>query len=45
VIHLDTGFLIKSLVRGSAEDRCLPDWLKPGEVVAMSAAARDRQRP
>ena len=39
VIHLDTSFLIKSLVRGSAEDRSLRDWLKTGEVVAMSAVA------
>ena len=39
VIHLDTSFLIKGLVRGSAEDRSLRDWLKAGEVVAMSAVA------
>jgi len=39
VIHLDTSFLIKSLVRGSAEDRSLRDWLKAGEIVAMSAVA------
>ena len=39
VIHLDTSFLIKSLVRGSAEDRSLRDWLKAGEAVAMSAVA------
>ena len=39
MIHLDTGFLIKSLVRGSAEDHSLRDWLKAGEVVAMSAVA------
>jgi len=39
VIHLDTSFLIKSLVRGSAEDRSLRDWLKAGEDVAMSAVA------
>jgi len=39
VVLLDTSFLIKSLVRGSAEDRSLRDWLKAGEVVAMSAVA------
>jgi len=39
VIHLDTSFLIKGLVRGSAEDRSLRDWLKAGDVVAMSAIA------
>ena len=39
VIHLDTSFLIKGLVRGSAEDRSLRDWLKAGEVLAMSAVA------
>ncbi len=39
VIHLDTSFLIKSLVRGTAEDRSLRHWLKTGEVVAMSAVA------
>ena len=39
MIHLDTSFLIKSLVRGSAEDRSLRDWLKAGEAVAMSAVA------
>ena len=39
MIHLDTSFLIKSLVRGSAEDRSLRDWLKAGEIVAMSAVA------
>jgi predicted nucleic acid-binding protein len=39
VIHLDTSFLIKSLVRDSAEDRSLRNWLKTGEAVAMSALA------
>ena len=39
VIHLDTSFLIKSLVRGSPEDRSLRDWLKAGEAVVMSAVA------
>lgn len=39
MIHLDTSFLIKSLVRGSAEDRSLRAWLKGGEAVAMSAVA------
>jgi len=40
VIHLDTGFLIKSLVRGSAEDRSLRDWLKAGEAVAKRRVQR-----
>lgn len=39
MIHLDTSFLIKSLVRGSAEDRSLRDWLKTGEAVVLSVVA------
>lgn len=39
MIHLDTSFLIRSLIRGSAEDRSLRGWLKSGDVVAMSAIA------
>jgi hypothetical protein len=40
VIHLDTSFLIKSLVRGSAEDRSLRDWLKAGEAVSSTGSSR-----
>lgn len=39
MIHLDTSFLIRGLVRGSPEDRHLRDWLRQGERLAMSAVA------
>ena len=39
MIHLDTSFLIRGLLRGSAEDRALRDWLRDGERLAMSAIA------
>jgi predicted nucleic acid-binding protein len=39
VIHLDTSFLIRGLVRGSAEDRALRGWLRAGEPLGMSAVA------
>lgn len=39
MIHLDTGFLIRSLVAGSPEDRRLREWLRSGETLAMSAVA------
>jgi predicted nucleic acid-binding protein len=39
VIHLDTSFLIRGLVHGSAEDRRLRDWLRRGESLGMSAIA------
>ncbi len=39
MIHLDTSFLIRGLVRGSAEDRALRRWLKDGEVLGMNAIA------
>ncbi|HET7294326.1 MAG TPA: type II toxin-antitoxin system VapC family toxin [Vicinamibacteria bacterium] len=39
LIHLDTSFLIRALVRGSDEDRRLRDWLRGGESLAMSAVA------
>lgn len=36
-IHLDTGFLIRSLVPASDEDRLLRAWLSSGAVLGMSA--------
>ena len=39
VIHLDTSFLIRGLVHGSAEDRRLRNWLRRGEPLGMSAIA------
>jgi len=39
MIHLDTSFLIRSFVHGSAEDRALRKWLKEGESLGMSAVA------
>jgi predicted nucleic acid-binding protein len=39
MIHLDTSFLIRALVRGSAEDQRLRDWLRKGEPLGMSAIA------
>jgi predicted nucleic acid-binding protein len=39
MIHLDTSFLIRGLMRGSAEDRALRKWLKDGESLGMSTVA------
>ena len=39
MIFLDTSFLIRGLVRDSAEDRALRKWLKRREVLGMSAVA------
>lgn len=39
MIHLDTSFLIRALVHGSAEDRRLREWLRDGEPVGMSPVA------
>ena len=36
-VHLDTGFLIRSLVPASDEDRLLRAWLSSGAVLGMSA--------
>jgi predicted nucleic acid-binding protein len=36
LIHLDTGFLIGALRRGSREDQRLRGWLAKGEFVGMS---------
>lgn len=39
LIHLDTSFLIRALVRGSAEDRQLREWLRAGDALGISAVA------
>ena len=39
MIHLDTGFLIRALVRGSPEDRRLREWLGRSESLSMSTIA------
>ncbi len=39
MIHLDTSFLIRALLEGSAEDRRLQVWLREGEVIAVSTIA------
>jgi predicted nucleic acid-binding protein len=39
VIHLDTSFLIRALVRGSAQDELLRAWLRGAEPLGISAVA------
>ena len=39
MIHLDTGFLISALRRGSPEDRRLREWLAHGEPLGISAVS------
>jgi predicted nucleic acid-binding protein len=39
VIHLDTSFLIRALVPGSAQDRRLRAWLAEGTPLGTSAVA------
>jgi predicted nucleic acid-binding protein len=39
VIHLDTGFLIRSLLAGSDPDRALRRWLGEGRRVAINSIA------
>ncbi len=39
MIHLDTGFLIRALNPGSAQDRRLRDWIEGGQPLGMSAVA------
>ena len=40
MIHLDTGFLISALRRGSIEDRRLREWLAQREPIGISAVGR-----
>lgn len=40
MIHLDTSFLIRALVRGSVEDNSLRAWLHAGERLAMSTGEK-----
>lgn len=37
MIHLDTSFLIRALVKGTPEDGSLREWLIGGAQIAMSA--------
>jgi predicted nucleic acid-binding protein len=39
MIHLDTGFLIRALVRNSSEDIKLRTWLRSNTPMAMSSIA------
>ena len=36
VVHLDTSFLIRALVPGTGEDRCLREWLATDVTIEMS---------
>ena len=37
MIHLDTSFVIRALLRDSQEDRAIRGWLRAGQPLAMSA--------
>lgn len=37
MIHLDTSFVIRALVRGSAEDHRLRAWLRSPEIIRVSS--------
>ena len=39
MIHLDTSFLIRALVRDSSEDARLQEWIKADEPLGMSVIA------
>ena len=39
MIHLDTSFLIRALIRGSPEDTKLQEWIKADEPLGMSVIA------
>lgn len=36
MIHLDTSFLVRSLIAGSPQDRRLREWLRRNEAIGMS---------
>ena len=39
MIHLDTSFLSRALVPGSAEGKALLGWMRAGDPIALSAVA------
>lgn len=39
MIHLDTSFLIRALIRGTPEDRSLRGWITNGKPLAISTIA------
>lgn len=39
MIHFDTSFLIRALIRGTPEDRALRRWIKAGEPLGVSSIA------
>jgi predicted nucleic acid-binding protein len=39
MVHLDTNFLIRALVRGTPQDKVLRDWLRSGEKLGMNTIA------
>ena len=39
MIHLDTSFLIRALIRGTPEDLALRRWIKAGEPLVVSTVA------
>ncbi len=39
MVHLDTNFVIRALVRGTPHDTILRDWLRSGEKLGMSTIA------
>ena len=39
MIHLDTSFLVRALIRGTAEDRAFRAWVRDGEQLGVSSLA------